>query len=454
MRRSICLALGLTLGCAAAADADAWQTLSYPYENRVFDLAIEGSTIWLATHGDGLVGYDGTTWVAHRSVDEGIRQDDWNYTLFVDAASDKWIGRDGDQTVDRLDDAGTFENKSDDTWTYYSHPTELEHFRVFSMAEDGSGNKWFGMRDENHYIPGTVEFLLENDPDTQSDDDWFHFDNAWTPDSTSFSDDDVRAVAVDGEGRLWIGYYATGVDVWDHGDVLVHADTTWAYADDDWRHYDVGSGLPSNLVHTIHAGPDGRVWVGTLGGLAVYDPASDSWSTITGLPGSQARAIDTDAQGHVWVGTDDGVAMLYASGAVALTFGVEDGIANELIDALAVDRQDGRVWALSTDQATQETALSYYDSGFGPQSGLMYVYPNPWNASETSQALSIFGVPEGSKVEVFDIAGERVRELGRTEPYTWDTLDADSLEVPSGVYILRVETPAGDLVFVKAAVLR
>ncbi len=57
-------------------------------------------------------------------------------------------------------------------------------------------------------------------------------------------------------------------------------------------------------------------------------------------------------------------------------------------------------------------------------------------------------------MEVFDITGESVRTLGRTEPYQWDTLDDDGYEVPSGVYVLRVETPSDDRIFVKAAILR
>jgi len=448
MRATCCVVIALIAAwTGAATGSGAWQTLPYPHAHRIFDMAADGGTIWLSTHGDGLVGYDGTEWVDHTASEGGIRQDDWNYTVFVDAAGDKWVTRDGYQTVDRLDDDGTFSDKSDDVWTYYSHPTEFEHYRVFSMAEDAEGNKWFGMRDEDHLIAGTVEFLVEHDDTTTADDEWFHFDNAWTPDSTSFSDDDVRAVAVDRSGRVWIGYHASGVDVWDYGSID-------AFADDSWAHYTVGSGLPSALVHTIHVGADGRVWVGTLGGLAVHDPGAGSWTTVQGLPGTQARAIDTDAQGHVWVGTDDGVAMLYASGAVALTFGVDDGLPSGFIDALAVDDESGRVWILTTDQGTQATSVSFYDSGFVPQGGLVYVYPNPWKADETSDPLNVFGVPNGSTVQIFDITGESVRELGRSEPYLWDTLDDEGYEVPSGVYVLRVETPSGDRIFVKAAVLR
>ncbi len=75
----------------------AWNTLSYPYDDRIFDLAIDGSTIWMSTQGDGLVGYDGMAWVKHVAADGGLRLDEWNYTVFADAAGDKWVTRDGDR---------------------------------------------------------------------------------------------------------------------------------------------------------------------------------------------------------------------------------------------------------------------------------------------------------------------------------------------------------------------
>ncbi|MBM3306976.1 MAG: T9SS type A sorting domain-containing protein [Candidatus Eisenbacteria bacterium] len=448
MRATFWIALLLAAGPLGAADAaDAWQAVAYPYTGRIFDMTIEGGTLWMSTQGDGLVGYDGMTWMAHRASAGGIRLDNWNYTVFVDAAGDKWVARDGSETVDRLNDGGTLADTSDDVWTYYSHPTELVNFRVFSMAEDAHGTKWFGMRDEDHYLPGIVECLVDNDPSTTADDEWYHFDNAWSPDSTRFSDDDVRALAVDQAGRLWIGYYATGVDVWGYGNL----DT---FADDTWAHYAVGTGLPSALVHTLHVGPDGRVWAGTLGGLAVYSPSTGSWTTVSGLPGTQVRAIAADAQGHIWVGTDAGVAMLYGSGAVGLTFGTGDGLPYGTVQALAVEQSTGRVWALTSDPSTQATAIAYYDSGFGPQAGLVYVYPNPWKAAEATGPMNVFGVPDGSSVDVYDITGQRVRELDRSEPYAWDTLDRRGYEVPSGVYVVRVETPSGDRFFVKAAIVR
>ncbi len=453
--RSALLAAVLLALLGVPSPADTWDVVYVPNDAKVYDIGIEGSTIWMSTRRDGLIGHDGSLWVVHLAEDypgdptRGIRSNSFNYTLLVDRAGDKWIGRDHRRTVDRLDDGGTFD-KGDDTWTYYTYAEEMVSDRVFSMAEDCDGNKWFGIVDQGASEASTVELLIENDDTTTVDDEWFAYDNTATPDSTFFSADHVTALAVDHSCRLWIGYFATGIDVWDYGNPRT-------FADDHWEHYTDSDGLPNNQILTFRVGPDGRVWAGTTGGLAVFDPADGSWQAVTGLPGIQARAIDIDAHGHVWVGTENGVAMLYSNGRVARIHEVEVGEGSiehaEIVD-LVVDQSNGRIWVVSRDEATDGTALNVLESGFGPPSGEIYAYPNPWRAGSAMGAINVFGAPEGSEVVVLDVTGEEVRELKPTEPYSWDTLDSSFNEVPSGLYVVRVETPDGRVTFLKVAIVR
>ncbi len=452
MRVAVCVLLtaGLAAGASPVA-AQEWAVFEVPNSAIVFDAAIEDNIVWLSTRSDGLIGYDGTTWVLHRAADcdSCIRTDKWNYSILVDSAGEKWMGRDDkDNTVDRLDDAGTFSDKTDDSWSYYTYQVELENFRVFSMAEDLNGNKWFGMRDENHENLGTVDLFIENSDTTAADDEWYHYDNLWTPDSTRFSDDDVRALTVDHGGRLWIGYGASGVDVWDYGNPAT-------FADDSWEHYDKYNGLPNNSVSELHVGNDGRVWIGTGGGLSVHDPSFGGFETVAGLPGEEIRAIDSDARDHIWVGTDAGVAMLYRSGAVAFTYDEEDGIRDLDISEIVVDRAGAIVWAVSRNEMTLEATLNRLVTPYGSDAEAFFVYPNPLRSDSPFASVAIVGVPDGSTIEIFDVSGQKVRELGpRKEPYVWDTLDSSSLEVPSGVYLIRMESPEGRVAVTKTAVIR
>ncbi len=452
---------------AAAAGADGWETVDIggdPGDQpRILDMTIDVNVVWLSSKNEGLYAYDGVEWVHHVMADEGLRWNDYGYVMFADAAREKWVTRDRvgpdpwsfSYTADRLDDALTLTDKTDDVWTYYSwddaEPAEFINPRVFSIAEDSEGNKWFGYRDEDHLSIGVVSYLIENDP-TTTDDDWRHYDNALEPYLTQFYDDDVRALAIDHDERLWIGYHERGVDVWDYGDI-----DDWE--DDVWTHYDVTNGLPSNLVHTIYVAQDGRVWVGTLNGLAFYNPRNDSWTTIPGdeLPGIQARTIDEDLLNYLWIGTEDGVRLLYPNGTAVALKDVPSaaGLAGKRIDAVGVDGLDGHVWALALEEVTQTTTLHRLASGYVPWSKeTFYVYPNPWRSDTYDPIVNVRGVPDGTKIEIFDIAGERVRALAtREQPYGWDLLDASSNKVPSGVYIVRAEPPQGDAIVTKVAVI-
>jgi hypothetical protein len=453
------VALIFTVLAAGVGVAEDWVQVAIPEttaSSRILDVDIEGNILWMSTDGDGLIGHDGQEWLPHKVEHGGLRGNSFNRVVFIDSDNEKWVTRDLSRAIDRLDDGGTFLDKDDDRWTYYntvgaSQPGPVKNKRIFSMAEDSFGNKWYGFRDENHiYADYVVAFLLEGSDATTDDDTWYHFDNA--EDETEFWDDDVRALAVDLAGRLWIGYAAAGIDVWDHGGPQSLADTS--FADDTWTRYDEESVLPSDEVRELHVDERGRVWIGTLGGLAMYDPTGGSWMTVEDLPGVQARAIDTDAQGRVWVGTDNGVAMLYTNGVVGLTYGTIDGIHDDRVDHIAVDRANGVVWCVSVDDATGETYLQYLRAGSAPGTAEIFLYPNPWIEGKSTEFMSIFGAPDGSTVEVFDITGNLLRTLAPSQPYVWDSLDDAFNEVPSGGYVVKVETPAGKRIFLTAAIVR
>jgi hypothetical protein len=199
---------------------------------------------------------------------------------------------------------------------------------------------------------------------------------------------------------------------------------------------------------------DGRVWLGANNGIAVFDAAGETWTVISDLGADKITDLAEDAQGHVWAATDEGVAMFYSSGELARFYTTGDGLRDDLVQLIAVDRTDGTVWAVTEDFSTGETLLNMLETGFGLDSGV-FVCPNPWKEGESTESIKVQGAPEGSTVEIFDITGQSVRKLSATrEPYVWDSLDSDLNEVPSGVYVIRIEMPTGELAFTKVAIIR
>jgi len=144
----------------------------------------------------------------------------------------------------------------------------------------------------------------------------------------------------------------------------------------------------------------------------------------------------------------------YSSGELARFYTTADGLEDDLVQFIEVDRTDGTVWAVTEKLSTGETFLNMLESGFGPDSDV-FAYPNPWTEGKSTESVKIQGAPEGSTVEIFDITGQHVRKLSATrEPYIWDSLDTDLNEVPSGVYVIRVKMPTGELAFTKVAIIR
>ncbi|MBN2565939.1 MAG: T9SS type A sorting domain-containing protein [Candidatus Eisenbacteria bacterium] len=466
MRRLLLPAILVALLLPVGAFGQTWREVPLPdtlelvdpdnAETMFLDVALDGDTVWFSTLFDGIMGYDGIEWKQNTVSNSGLRSNAYRYVMFVDKSREKWTAKLGAATVDRLDDGGTFTDKSDDQWTYYSQPAQLNSRNVFCMAEDMLGNKWFGIRDENHIETSIIELLIENGEGTD-DDLWLHFGDDFEPDI--FFDDDVRRLAIDDSNRLWIVYASNGVDVWDFGDYE-------SFDDDEIVHHGLEQGLPSNTVRAVHMAEDGRVWLGTDSGLAYLDPSTGLWTVIEETFDLRVFAIDSDSQGHMWVATDHGVTMVYRSTEAIYSYDTVDGLRDESISLIAVDKVDGTVWAVSVDDGPEpedvgDTHLNVLESGFGPEpppesESSVFAYPNPWrqNASE-GYGIKVLGAPDGSSMEIFDITGQSVRKLpAALEPFDWDLLDESGNKVPSGVYILRVEDPDGVAYFTRAAVIR
>lgn len=229
--------------------------------------------------------------------------------------------------------------------------------------------------------------------------------------------DDVTAVALAPDNRLWVGtsqYWDAENNAWTGGGVAIRFGGEWIVYDVDdglpsnnitgiafqgtrvwvatrpykvymeppdvlnagW--YDSGggvallengvwkaftkenSGLPNNYVNAVAAGPDGRVWFATPGGLASYD--GQNWRVYTkadGLSETKIRDVYVDDQGRVWVVTykseDTPIGALEVlEGDAWHRYTVEDGLSSQVLRAVYVDGQD-RVW-IGTEPWCKETS--------------------------------------------------------------------------------------------------
>ncbi len=130
----------------------------------------------------------------------------------------------------------------------------------------------------------------------------------FTRENSDLSWSGVAAVAVDGEGTVWLGTLGGGLTV---------------IQGDAWQPLTTAnSGLPWNFVTTVVDDGRGRVWLaadlpaGSGGNLASFDYAAcdgtpdqcpDAWQVFTplnsGAPDSAVEAVATGADGRIWIGT-------------------------------------------------------------------------------------------------------------------------------------------------------
>ena len=112
----------------------------------------------------------------------------------------------------------------------------------------------------------------------------------------------VYAILVDRKGNLWVSVYNKGI---------VRCDPSSS----SWRSYrhesGVSSSLPNDTVNFLREDSSGEIWAGTHDGLAHYDRASDSFSTVRPKavgeesPGaSLVYDMAEDPSGGLWLGAN------------------------------------------------------------------------------------------------------------------------------------------------------
>ncbi|MFD2717397.1 ATP-binding protein [Hymenobacter monticola] len=189
--------------------------------------------LWLTTHRMGVTVYDPATdtYRTFRKGEQGLPSDNF-WQVFRDHRGWLWLGSD-DAGLVRVDtDHDTFERVDG----------QSGRLCISSISEDEHGDFWLGpvgialLR----YEPATRRLLRYDHSGLQSINPYF--------------------VQCDGAGQVWVGTHL-GVDV-------LNMRTGKARSFDRTNGY--GGGETNE--NAVLRGPDGRLWMGTVGGLMVYDP--------------------------------------------------------------------------------------------------------------------------------------------------------------------------------------
>jgi ligand-binding sensor domain-containing protein/signal transduction histidine kinase len=305
--------------------------------------------VWLGT-GAGLV-------MARRNNLETISPpDQWQgrslLSVFPDREGALWVGTEG---------AGLYRYQNE-TWKNFRSEQGLRNPYVWSLAEDDHGRLWvgtwggglfaqngdsfiFGPGVENLKLP--VPALLAEGGDL-----WIGTSAGLlnyrdgTLSVVNQAAGDVRAIARDKQGAMWMGTAGRGLAC------LTTSNVCW---------YNKTNGLSSDFIECLHFDEHGALWIGTFGG-GLNRFKDGRFATINhkqGLPNSVIGAIQADQFGFLWMSSYGGILRasetelnLCADGKNRevhfLTYGISDGMptleCSEGLQPAGAKTADGRLW--------------------------------------------------------------------------------------------------------------
>lgn len=248
-------------------------------------------SLWIGTAHHGLVCFKGGKFSVYRQAQGLVGDSVQGLTETSDGAL--WIG-----TTDGL---SCWRNGR---FTNFTRADGLGENSVRAISEDRQGNIWvvssvglYRLRDggfvrDTHRIGGGLRMI------------WFEED-----------------------GALWLGASRVGAA---------------RFAEGQRKLFCATNGLPDDLLTTLYRDREGRMWVGTMGGLSCIsagDEVNEIQSEGVGFP--PVNTVFEDREGNLWVGTLGGLYRLNPR--VFASYTKANGLVHNLVMSLLEDRA-GRMW--------------------------------------------------------------------------------------------------------------
>ncbi|MFT5480519.1 MAG: hypothetical protein ACI9NN_001487, partial [Bacteroidia bacterium] len=208
-------------------------------------------------------------------------------------------------------------------------------------------------------------------------------------------------------------------------------------------------GLPTNIVLALAVDKDGRIWIGTDQGIAIYHNPGVVFTTDTDanrpiisdnedvgyLLGNEViNDIQVDGANRKWVATNTGAWLISEdAGQVLKHFTTENSpLLSNTILTLGIMPESGEVFF-----GTDKGIISYRsDASEGSDKhGKVVLYPNPVRP-DYKGPITITGLPENATVKITDNSGRVVYEMianGGTA--VWDGNNFNGVRAQTGIYL-------------------
>lgn len=307
--------------------------------------------------------------------------------------------------------------------------------RVNGSAFDRQGNLWIS----NARVPNILNRLS---PGGQFNAVSFENDLPDVIDALGIDD-----VVIAGDGRIYLGTSNAGVAGYDPNT----GNFARIFGEEE------GANLPDDDIRALALDRNGSLWIGTRRGLRVlFSPSSMftesnvSTNAIIILQDGLAQEllndqsiteIVVDGANNKWISTiDSGVFLFSPSGQETLFHFTEDNspLPSNNVQDIALDPETGTVYF-----ATTEGLVSFNGTNTGPAENLeeVVVYPNPVRPTFNGE-VTIQGLTARTNVKITDLTGNLVYEENTVGgSITWDTRAFGRHRVASGVYLILITGP-------------
>ncbi|MDX1666800.1 MAG: two-component regulator propeller domain-containing protein, partial [Saprospiraceae bacterium] len=273
--------------------------------------------LWFGTWPGGLARYDGHSF-SHFTTREGLIHNYVN-SILEDTRGHLWFCTvDG---VNRYDGQSFFDLKE--------KLTDGERYDVWDAKLDMENNIWFITTNSLSRYDASgdgriIKYLL---PFT----DRFHVE------------DRLTSLLIDSQNNLWIGGDRPG-------GLFRHKlnEEKKIEAGDTFVHYTTREGLIDNVVQAITEDSRGNIWIGTEGGVSMYDGRTFTQFTVdTGLSGKAVFHIHEDRKGNIWFATNGGVDKYtpgdFEGSGSFTNYSIREGLSNNNANFIRED-EHGNIW--------------------------------------------------------------------------------------------------------------
>jgi len=218
--------------------------------------------------------------------------------------------------------------------------------------------------------------------------------------------------------------------------------------------------LPSTDVRALALDKTGNLWIGTTNGIRVLFGADNIFNDTNpqtndiiiveedGVPKEllfqqQLTDIEVDGSNNKWIGTSSsGVFYMSPDATETLAHFTKDNspLPSNTINDIEIDSESGRVY-----MGTTKGIVSFQGSATAPEDTLenVYAFPNPVRPGFNGN-LSIAGLTNNAIVKITDIEGNLVHEAtAEGGTMLWDLTAFGRHKVASGVYLILIANEDG-----------